>query len=91
MSQRLKKTFSQAKAVKKPVFLAYVTAGFPTFKDTVPLLLALQEGGADIIEVGVPHSDPIGDGNVIQTASNGNKLSLFFFQHSHSKLLWLEE
>jgi len=70
MSLRLKETFQKGRETKKPVFLAYVTAGFPTFKDTVPLLLALQAGGVDIIEVGVPHSDPIGDGNVIQAASN---------------------
>jgi len=70
MSGRLKEIFTKGKESKKPLFVAYITAGFPTFQDTVPLCLALQQGGVDIIEVGVPHSDPIGDGSVIQQASN---------------------
>lgn len=44
----------------------FTTAGFPTINDTVPILLALQAGGADIIELGVPFSDPIADGPAIQ-------------------------
>jgi tryptophan synthase len=46
-----------------------VTAGYPTADATVPILLAMQEGGADIIELGVPFSDPIADGPVIQEAN----------------------
>lgn len=49
--------------------MTFMTAGFPTRDATVPLMLALEAGGADIIELGVPFSDPIGDGPVIQ-ASN---------------------
>ncbi len=37
----------------RPVFIAYVTAGFPTVNDTVNVMLSLQEGGADIIELGI--------------------------------------
>lgn len=49
-----------------PALVTFVTAGYPTRDDTVPMLLAMQEGGADIIELGVPFSDPIADGPVIQ-------------------------
>lgn len=47
-----------------------MTAGFPTLDATVNLMLALQRGGADFIELGVPHTDPIADGPTIQTSSN---------------------
>lgn len=43
-----------------------MTAGYPRVEDTVPIMLAMQEGGADIIELGVPFSDPIADGPAIQ-------------------------
>jgi tryptophan synthase len=46
-----------------------VTAGFPTRDATVPIMLAMQAGGADVIELGVPFSDPIADGPVIQAAN----------------------
>ena len=46
--------------------MTFVTAGYPTPADTVPILLGMQAGGADIIELGVPFSDPIADGPAIQ-------------------------
>ena len=46
--------------------MTFITAGYPTVQDTVPVLLSMQEGGADIIELGVPFSDPIADGKAIQ-------------------------
>lgn len=51
------------------VLVTFLTAGYPTPKDTVPTLLAMQEGGADIIEIGIPFSDPIADGPAIQEAN----------------------
>jgi tryptophan synthase len=60
-------------AAKKPAFVGYVTGGFPTKADTVPAMLAMQESGVDVIEVGVPFSDPLADGGVIQKA---NQLAL---------------
>lgn len=53
----------------RPVFVAYVTAGYPQKSVTVEVLLELQNGGADIIELGVPFSDPIADGPAIQESS----------------------
>ncbi|KAI9358937.1 tryptophan synthase beta subunit-like PLP-dependent enzyme [Zopfochytrium polystomum] len=69
MSKDISRTFASAKANNRPVFVAYITAGFPDADDTVDLLLALQKGGADIIELGVPFSDPIADGPTIQDSS----------------------
>lgn len=49
--------------------MTFVTAGYPGRDDTVPILLGMQAGGADIIELGVPFSDPIADGSVIQESN----------------------
>lgn len=50
--------------------VAFVTAGYPSIDETVPILKALQEGGADVIELGMPFTDPIADGPTIQTSNN---------------------
>ncbi|RXW18966.1 hypothetical protein EST38_g6884 [Candolleomyces aberdarensis] len=67
--EALRKVFADKKAQDAPVFVTFVTAGFPGKDDTVPILLAMQAGGADIIELGVPFSDPIADGPVIQESN----------------------
>lgn len=54
---------------KSATFVTFVTAGYPTKDATVPLLLAMQEGGTDIIELGMPFSDPIADGPTIQESN----------------------
>ncbi len=69
MSERLRERFRQGKAEGRPLFVAYVTAGYPSPADTVPVLLALEAGGADVIEVGVPFTDPLADGATIQAAN----------------------
>lgn len=61
--------FSYAKGQGRTAFIPYVTAGFPNSNATVEIMLALQMGGADIIELGVPFSDPIADGPTIQKAN----------------------
>ena len=53
----------------RKALIPFVMAGDPDLRTTGPLLLALQEAGADVIEIGIPFSDPLADGPVIQAAS----------------------
>lgn len=55
--------------IERSALVTFVTAGYPTIEDTVPILKGLQEGGVDVIELGVPFSDPIADGPTIQVAN----------------------
>lgn len=68
-SSRLVERFEQCKAAKRVAFLSFVTAGYPKKETTVDTLLALEESGADVIELGVPFSDPLADGATIEEAS----------------------
>ncbi|KAK1834601.1 tryptophan synthase [Podospora conica] len=65
----LKQTFQRCKAQNRSALVTYVTAGFPKPEDTPDVLLAMERGGADIIELGVPFTDPIADGPTIQTSN----------------------
>lgn len=58
-----------ANADKKSQFIAYLTAGYPNADETVNLLLSMQAGGADVLELGVPFTDPQADGATIQKAN----------------------
>ncbi|OZA31695.1 MAG: tryptophan synthase subunit alpha, partial [Hydrogenophilales bacterium 17-64-65] len=66
---RIGPTFAALKAQNKTALITFITAGDPGRGLTVPLMHALVEAGADIIELGVPFSDPMADGPVIQRAS----------------------
>jgi tryptophan synthase alpha chain len=66
---RISAKWQQLKAEGKKAFIPYITAGDPDLATTEALLLALADAGADIIELGVPFSDPMADGPVIQRAS----------------------
>ena len=55
----------------KKAFIPFVTAGDPDLDTTRELLLAMQEAGADLIEIGIPFSDPVAEGPVIQEADPG--------------------
>jgi tryptophan synthase alpha chain len=66
---RISDTFSRLRAEGRTGLVTYVTAGDPTMRRTPDILRALDGAGADIIEVGVPFSDPLADGPVIQRAS----------------------
>lgn len=66
---RLVEAFAEARSKGTATLVAFITAGYPTRDDTIPLLLALQSGGADVIELGVPFTDPQADGTTIQRAS----------------------
>jgi tryptophan synthase alpha chain len=65
---RIKTVFDTLKASGRKALIPYITAGDPHPKHTVALMHALVKGGADVIEVGVPFSDPMADGPVIQLA-----------------------
>ena len=66
---RIEKKFQDLAAANRKAFIPYITAGDPNLKTTADLILALDRAGADIIEVGVPFSDPIADGPVIQRST----------------------
>ncbi|KAJ5772993.1 hypothetical protein N7457_007889 [Penicillium paradoxum] len=65
----IKQTFAKCKEQKRAALVAYVTAGYPSAEEAVDIILGLENGGADIIELGIPFTDPIADGPTIQTAN----------------------
>ena len=70
---------------KKNILSVYFTAGFPKLEDTIPILKCLQANGVDLVEIGVPFSDPLADGIVIQNSSqvalqNGMSIRKLFDQ-----------
>lgn len=66
MSLQLRETFANAKAENRNALVTFMTAGFPTIADTIPIMQGFQAGGVDVIELGMPFSDPIADGPTIQ-------------------------
>ncbi|MGW0117384.1 tryptophan synthase subunit alpha [Streptomyces sp. NPDC003327] len=68
--QLLSDTLAKAKAEDRAALIAYLPAGFPTVDGGIAAIKAVFDGGADVVEVGLPHSDPVLDGPVIQTADD---------------------
>ncbi|HEX5336837.1 MAG TPA: tryptophan synthase subunit alpha [Gallionella sp.] len=66
---RIQTTFDKLKQQQRKALIPFITAGDPAQQLTVPLMHALVEAGADVIELGVPFSDPMADGPTIQRAS----------------------
>ena len=66
---RIAETFARCRSEKRAVFIPFIMAGDPDLATTLGLIEALLEGGADVIELGVPFSDPIADGPVNQRAA----------------------
>jgi tryptophan synthase alpha chain len=66
---RIDKKFKVLKRNGRKAFIAYITAGDPTLKATAKLVPALEKAGVDILELGIPFSDPLADGPTIQAAS----------------------
>ena len=66
---RIADAFGRMHAARQPGLVAYVTAGDPDLARTAEILVALAQNGADVLEVGIPFSDPLADGPVIQRAS----------------------
>lgn len=69
MSNRIDDCFAKLRAANQPGFIAYITAGDPSLAATEALVPALENAGVDIIELGVPFSDPLADGVVNQMAA----------------------
>jgi tryptophan synthase alpha chain len=88
MNNRLTQLFQQK---KERVLNVYCTAGYPHLNSTGEVILSLQKNGADIIEIGMPYSDPLADGPVIQKSNmqalqNGMTITLLFEQLNEIKL-----
>ena len=66
---RIDREFARLKEEKKKGFIAYITAGDPTLKETVDIVLRLEDAGVDMVELGIPFSDPLADGKVNQDAA----------------------
>ncbi len=78
---RIKQLFKD----KKDILSIYYTAGYPNIEDTVPILETLEASGADLVELGIPFSDPLADGPTIQHSGetalkNGMSLKVLFEQ-----------
>ena len=79
---RIKKLFAEK---QKDILNIYFTAGYPNLNDTQDLIIALENAGADLIEIGMPYSDPLADGPTIQESGqialkNGMTLPMLFEQ-----------
>ncbi|MFD7099330.1 tryptophan synthase subunit alpha [Streptomyces xanthophaeus] len=68
--QLLKDTLAKTKSEDRAALVAYLPAGFPTVDGAIEAVKAVIEGGADVVEIGLPHSDPVLDGAIIQTADD---------------------
>jgi len=80
---RISRVFARRADEGRGVLVPYITAGFPERDTTVPLMRAIADAGADVIELGVPFSDPLADGPTIQASSfralqNGTKVKGVF-------------
>lgn len=68
--EAISRAFAQARAQGRAALITYLTLGYPSPEESPALVSALQAGGADLIELGVPFSDPLADGPIIQRASH---------------------
>ena len=76
---RIESKFEELAAQGRKAFIAYITAGDPSWKETVRVVKALEKAGVDILELGIPFSDPMADGPAIQEAMGralANNISL---------------
>ncbi len=76
---RVERAFSRARAERRLALVVYLTVGYPDRASTPSLLRAALDGGADVLELGVPFSDPLADGTTVQRASEvalGNGVTL---------------
>src|SRR5262249_308758 len=66
---RIDQAFARCRAEKRAALIVFITAGDPDLQTTAELIPELAAAGADVIELGFPHSDPLGDGTTIQAAA----------------------
>ncbi len=66
---KIENRFKELKQKGQKAFIAYLTAGDPTWQNTADIILEMEDAGVDIIELGIPFSDPLADGPTIQRAS----------------------
>ena len=83
---RIRRMFEKVREQKRPGLIVFVTAGFPDMDATMELVPALVAAGADAVELGVPFSDPLAEGPVIQESSfkalqNGTSLEAVSYTH----------
>ena len=88
MNNRINKLFQEK---NERILSVYFTAGYPNLEDTVSIIQALQKNGVDLIEIGMPFSDPVADGPVIQHSSlialqNGMSIRKLFDQIKEIRL-----
>ncbi|MQS07381.1 tryptophan synthase subunit alpha [Streptomyces alkaliphilus] len=69
-AELLSSVLARAAAEDRAALIGYFPAGFPTVEDGIRAAVAMAEGGCDVLEIGLPHSDPVLDGPVIQTADD---------------------
>ena len=69
ITNRIEAKMEQLQRTGKKALITYITAGLPNLEKTIELIVAQEEAGIDVIEIGVPFSDPVADGPVIQDAS----------------------
>lgn len=85
VQDRISASIQQARQTGQPLFSVFYTAGYPNLDDTVAMAAELEAAGADMLEIGMPYSDPLADGPVIQHSSevalaNGMTIDLLFEQ-----------
>ena len=75
IKNRIDKKFAELKTVNKKALICYVVAGYPDIRISEDIITSLIKGGADIIEIGIPFSDPIADGSTIQDAIHNSLIA----------------
>lgn len=86
----IQEAFKEARRQDRAALIPYITAGYPSLDHLAPLVKALEAGGADLIEIGVPFSDPLADGPVLQHAATAALASGVKLQHILDRVAGLD-